>query len=192
MKVLVLQGSPHKKGNTAQLTDCVKTMLRDAGATLEEVWLYDCSIRGCIGCKVCQDCPGEFGCVQKDDMQSIDEKVLAADLILLATPLYCWYCTAPMKAMLDRLIYGNCKYYGKKRLGALLAGKKCALITTCGYPESYAETLVHGIAMLCRHSKMVDCGALVGRDMGTGGAFVTQELTERAAAFARNLLAERV
>lgn len=43
------------------------------------------------------------------------EKVLASDLIVLATPIYSWYCTPPMKAIMDRLVYGLCKYYGDEK-----------------------------------------------------------------------------
>ena len=68
-------------------------------------------------------------------MQEIFDSVLACDLLVLATPIYSWYCTPPMKAVLDRLVYGMNKYYGREKGPSLWEGKPVALIATCGYPE---------------------------------------------------------
>ena len=188
MKVMVLQGSPRRHGNTQQLTAQVSEALRQGGAQVSERWLYDCQIHGCLGCKACQNRPAGFGCVQHDDMDALFDEVLEADCILLATPIYCWYCTAPMKAFLDRFIYASCKFYGRQKLPPLAAGKTCGLITTLGDPVEMAHLLSEGVERLCKHSKMVYGGALVGRDMGKGGAFVTPELEQQARAFAAQLL----
>ena len=188
MKVMVLQGSPHKHGNTAQLSAPVIEALRQGGAEVAERWLYDCEIRGCLGCKACQNVPDCFGCIQHDDMQTLFEQTIAADLILLSTPIYCWYCTAPIKAFLDRFIYGSCKFYGKQKMPPLTAGKTCALITTLGYPQELSHLLSDGVKLLCKHGKMTYGGALVGRDLGKGGPFVTPELQQQAEAFAAQLL----
>lgn len=66
-------------------------------------------------------------------MAELARQVLESDLLVLATPIYSWYCTPPMKAALDRLVYGMNKYYGERRGPSLWAGKRLALITTCGY-----------------------------------------------------------
>ena len=63
-----------------------------------------------------------------DDIYPIFDEVLAADMLILATPIYCWYCTAPMKAVLDRLMYGMNKYYGEEKGPSLWAGKHVALL----------------------------------------------------------------
>ena len=76
----------------------------------------------------------------------IFDSVLSCDMILLASPIYSWYCTAPMKAVLDRLVYGLNKYYGEQKGPSLWAGKKVALITTCGYsPDKGADIWEEGI-----------------------------------------------
>lgn len=68
------------------------------------------------------------------------DAVMRCDLIVLAMPIYSWYCTPPMKAVLDRLVYGMNKYYEKEKGPSLWAGKKVALISTCGYrPEKGAD-----------------------------------------------------
>ena len=48
-------------------------------------------------------------------MEEIFRRVLACEVLVLATPIYSWYCTPPMKAVLDRLVYGMNKYYGEKK-----------------------------------------------------------------------------
>lgn len=86
-------------------------------------------------------------------MQEIFDKILSADLTVWATPIYSWYCTMPMKAVLDRLVYGMNKYYGDVKGPALWAGKKCALLITCGYePEKGADLFEAGFKRYCKHS----------------------------------------
>ena len=136
MKVCILMGSPRKQGNTNALLGPFRQELEGLGAETETVWLHALEIRPCTACRACQRDWTAFGCVQRDDVPTIFDKVLACDLIVLATPIYSWYCTPPMKALLDRLVYGMDKYYGAEKGPALWAGKALALLLTCGYrPE---------------------------------------------------------
>ena len=105
-QVLILMGSPRKGGNTAALLTPFCRELEGSGAQTETVWLYDRHIEPCVACRACQRDWTTFGCSRKDDVQGIFDRVLAADLLVLATPIYSWYCTPPMKALLDRLVYG--------------------------------------------------------------------------------------
>ncbi|MGM9975292.1 MAG: NAD(P)H-dependent oxidoreductase [Clostridiaceae bacterium] len=60
-------------------------------------------------------------------MQEIFDKIFSYDVIVLATPIYSWYCTPPMKALLDWLVYGMNKYYGNTKGPSLWEGKSCTL-----------------------------------------------------------------
>ena len=102
-----------------------------------------------------------------DDMYDIADKILKADCIILASPIYIWYCTAPMKAMLDRL-YGLHKYYGKQTGSSMLEGKLCGLIVTCGYDLEYGiSPYEEGIRRFCAHFKMKYIGkAAVQKEAG--------------------------
>ena len=136
MKVCILMGSPRKQGNTNALLVPFRQELEALGAETETVWLHDLDIRPCTACRACQRDWTVFGCARRDDVPAIFDRVLACDLIVLATPIYSWYCTPPMKALLDRLVYGMNKYYGAEKGPALWAGKAMALLLTCGYrPE---------------------------------------------------------
>lgn len=100
--VLVLNGSPRKNGNTAALVDAFSEGAERAGNDVArfDVALMDIApCRGCLGGGVEVDSP----CVQKDDMDAIYAAYRAADVVVLASPMYCWSFTAQEKAVLDRL-----------------------------------------------------------------------------------------
>lgn len=190
MKICILCGSPRKNGNTAQLLEPFTDELKLFGAEHETIWLYDRHIEPCTACRTCQKDWTRFGCRYDDDAQALFDKVLAADAVVLATPIYSWYCTPPMKALLDRLVYGMNKYYGEKKGPSLWAGKKTAIIATCGYrPEKGADLFEEGIKRYCRHSKLDYIGMLAERDLGYNAVFISPEKEEHARAFARLLQA---
>lgn len=112
MKYCILMGSPRKNGNTASLLRDFTEELSAYEAEYNQICLYGKVIQPCVACRVCQADWTKFGCQHHDDVQDIFDKILDADIILLATPIYSWYCTTPMKALLDRLVYGMNKYYG--------------------------------------------------------------------------------
>lgn len=188
-RVLILMGSPRKNGNTAALLPAFREALEQGGAETETVWLYDRDIRPCRACRACQRDWTVFGCPQQDDVHSIFERVLAADLIVLATPIYSWYCTAPMKALLDRLVYGMNKFYGETRGPSLWEGKAVALLLTCGYrPEKGCDLFEAGMRRYCAHSRLRYLGSHAERHLGYDVPFLDDEKTERARAFAGTLL----
>ena len=117
------------------------------------------------------------------------EAILRCDLILLATPIYSWYCTPPMKAVLDRMVYGMNKYYGEKKGPAIWAGKEIAILTTCGYrPERGADLWEEGIRRYCRHSQLSYRGMLAERHMGYGTQFMDEAKKRNVSEFLAKLL----
>lgn len=188
MKCLILMGSPRKAGNTAALLKPFAQAMTDGGAAHEVIWLYDQTINPCVACRVCQADWSKFGCRYDDGMQAVFDKVRACDLLVLATPIYSWYCTPPMKAALDRLVYGMNKYYGEKKGPALWAGKHVALLVTCGYrPEKGADLFEAGMIRYCKHSQLNYAGMLCERDLGYDHVFMDDGKAERARAFAQEL-----
>lgn len=176
MKILILMGSPRKNGNTAALLEPFCKKLQNMGHAVSTVWLYERSILPCRACRSCQKDFSVFGCVQDDDMQELFDMVMDSDLLVFATPIYSWYCTPPMKALLDRLVYGMNKYYGEVKGPSLWAGKKVALLTTCGYrPEKGADLWEEGIRRYCRHSGLIYLGMLSERHLGYGTVFMDEQ-----------------
>lgn len=189
MKVCVLMGSPHRQGNTAAILEPFCDELRRKGADVEISWLYDREIRPCLVCRNCQRDWSTFGCVQDDDGQALFEAVFACDLLVLATPIYVWYCTPPMKALLDRLVYVMNKFYGEERGPSLWEGKAMALLETCGYPpEKGSDLFETGMQRFCKHSGLRYLGSHTERHMGYHTVFMDEAKAERSRAFARTLL----
>lgn len=97
--VLVISTSPRKGGNSEALADEFIRGAIDAGHSAEKVCLYDKEIGFCQGCFACQD---DFRCVIHDDADTIAQKMLTADVIAFATPIYYYEMCGQMKTMLDR------------------------------------------------------------------------------------------
>ncbi|MBQ7535106.1 MAG: flavodoxin family protein [Stomatobaculum sp.] len=187
--IVVFRGSPRKNGNTNALTDSAVSCFREAGCSITEFDLYDMEIFPCRACRACQEDWTVVNCIQEDDFGKAAAAVQESDLILLATPIYSWYCTAPMKALLDRMVYAFNMYYGEKRGPSLWEGKQTALITTCGYrPEKGADLLEEGIRRYCKHSKLEYLGMLCERHMGYQTVFMDEDKRNHAIQFAEELL----
>lgn len=126
MNILVLNGSPRKNGNTARLTQVFAKGAEEAGhtVTVEAVALQDIHV-----CKACEYCKirGNGTCIQNDDMQAIYPKLMTADMLVFASPIYYYTMTAQLQAALQRTY----------ALGQLTHIKKAALILSSGAPDMY-------------------------------------------------------
>ena len=99
MKILILNGSPRPKGNTAQLIDSFKRGAEEAGHSVEVISLLRHEVKGCLGCNACR-----YGkpCVQKDSFNDLVPKIKEADLLVFASPLYFWTLSSRIKAFIER------------------------------------------------------------------------------------------
>lgn len=193
MRCTVLFASPRgEKSNTLALLRPWLDAWRQAGHEAEVFSLYDMNIKPCSACRSCQNDWQRPACVVQDDMQPIFGSVLQSDLLLLATPIYSWFCTPPMKAALDRLVYAMEKYYGPAGRGpSLLAGKTMAAVTTCGYrPEKGADLFLEAMARWCKHGQLRWLGGLAERHLGYDTVFMDEEKAARARAFAAEIMKE--
>ena len=101
-KIVLLNGSPRRNGNTAALAKAFTEGAESAGHTVTAFFLDGMSIHGCKGCfggHSSRACP----CVQRDDMDQIYPAVREADVIVLATPLYYWNMSGQLRTAVDRL-----------------------------------------------------------------------------------------
>ena len=101
-KIIILNGSPRKTGNTAALTSEFAKGAREAGNTVTEFFLGSMNIHGCKGCFGGGKNP-DSPCVQKDDMDKIYPVYKEADIVVLASPLYYWTISGQLKTAFDRL-----------------------------------------------------------------------------------------
>lgn len=102
MKVVAFNGSPRKDGNTALMINCVFEELQKEGIETELVQIGGKEIRGCKACYTCFEKKNKQ-CSQKNDMvNECIEKMIASDVIILASPTYFSNVTSEIKALIDR------------------------------------------------------------------------------------------
>lgn len=100
-KVLVLSGSFRKHGNSDLLCDEFIRGAKEAGHQVEKIYVNDQKINYCRGCGVCNT---THRCVQKDDMAAVLDKMVNADVIVMATPVYFYTMNGQMKTLIDRTV----------------------------------------------------------------------------------------
>jgi multimeric flavodoxin WrbA len=128
MKVLGLFGSPRRGGNTELLLEEALKGAKSEGAEVDRIYLPEYTI---TPCKECHGCDQTGNCVILDDMQKIYPKLLEADVIILASPIFFYGVTAWAKALIDRSQALWARKYllkdpslgkeGKKRKGFLIS-----------------------------------------------------------------------
>jgi multimeric flavodoxin WrbA len=99
IKVLGISGSPHRHGNTETLLDSFLDGAKTAGASVEKVVLKDLDYTPCKGCNACHK-TGD--CIVQDDAITLFDKILKADAIAVASPIYSMGITAELKGLIDR------------------------------------------------------------------------------------------
>ncbi len=99
--ILVISASPRKGGNSDMLCDEFIRGAKDTGNHAEKILLKDKKINYCTGCGFCNT-NNYTACSQKDDMAEILDKMIAADVIVLATPVYFYTMDGQMKTFIDR------------------------------------------------------------------------------------------
>lgn len=118
MKIAIISGSPHKKGTSALL---VESFIRGAEESGHEVSRFDAAfanMRGCIGCDHCRRTDGT--CVFNDDMTELRPKLIEADAIIFATPVYYFGLSSQLKSVIDRFYAFEEDMRGNKKAGLLV------------------------------------------------------------------------
>lgn len=157
MKILVLQGSPNRDGSTALLCKEFERGAHQSGHVVERVDVAYADVLPCTGCVACGY---EGPCVQSDGMDTLRAKILSADMLVFATPLYYYGMTAQLKTVIDRFCSANFSITGKKMKSALLAVAWNADGWTFDALEAHYNTLV-------RYLHLQDAGRVLGAGCGT-------------------------
>ncbi|NQS92441.1 MAG: flavodoxin family protein [Chloroflexi bacterium] len=174
-KILILNGSPRKKGNTAVLADQLSAGAIEVGAEVEQVYLHGLDIRPCDACDYCQE--GGKGCVISDDMQDLYPKMLAADAIVIASPVYWYNMTAQTKLCIDR-------WYALESPDDFeLKGKKLSLLMVYGDKDLYSSggiTVIYTLEGICRYVGLDFDGIVHGSAMNIGDVIKNNNLMDQA------------
>jgi multimeric flavodoxin WrbA len=124
-KIVVLNGSPRKQGNTVQALHFLEKELSPR-AQIQRHDLYAMKYRGCSHCDGCKKNKALPGCKLKDELQKPLADILQAEGIVVASPVYCWSVSGCLSAALDRFY---CLFREEQ---SLLQGKKIASVFTAG------------------------------------------------------------
>jgi len=182
--VLMLLGSPRKRGNSAALARRIGEGAEEAGGRVETVVLNDLKIAPCRSCYACQG-PEAKGCAQDDDMQPIYHKMIASPAWVIASPVYWFNMSAQTKLWMDRCFALGA--YGQNPF----RGKRVAIAMSYGDEDPFAAGCVNALrtfqdAFRYTGSKIV--GMVYGSAMAPGEIEANTRLMEEARELGRKLV----
>ncbi len=155
-KVLVIAGSPRKNSYSTYLARRAASELESKGCDVEIVKLYDLKIKPCTACDACIGRGDKF-CVHHDGMRDMYPKIIEAQAIILAFPIYWFNMNAQMRLFIDRL------YAFHTTRTKLLKGKKIGVITTYGDVDRFTSGAINAIKSfedMANYIEMEICGVV--------------------------------
>jgi multimeric flavodoxin WrbA len=183
-KVLILLGSPRKKGNSAILSARIAKGAGKAGAKVEKVFLHGLNIAPCKSCYACQK-ENSKGCAIDDAMQEVYPKLLAAEAWVIATPVYWFTMSAQTKLFMDRCF--ALPAYAKEPF----AGKKIAIAMSYGDADPFVSGCVNALRTFqdaFNYTKAKIVGMVYGSALGAGEIRANDALLKEAETLGRNLV----
>ena len=156
MKIISINGSRRKHGNTELLIQSILKPLEQDGAHVESIFLGDYTIGACTGC---EGCSNSWECVIKDDFQSLTKMMDEADGIILASPTYWYTVTSDMKRFIDRC-YSLIQFPHNRRewIGKFDgSGKFCVTAAVCEQKDE--EAMGNTLSLLSNFAR--DIGLVV-------------------------------
>ena len=161
MKALMLIGARTGGTTDSLCRQWEKGFTENTDNTVEKIYLFTKKINGCLGCRKCKE---TGSCVWKDDADDILEKILNADILVFASPVYFYSITAQLKLILDRTFSIEDK----------IRNKKTFFITSAAAPDEeqyrkFLQTAIdtyHGYVQ-CYHGELKDLGYITAYGMAT-------------------------
>ena len=130
MKVIAINGSPRKNGNTATMLQEVLDGAAGKGAETRMIHLNDLDMKGCQGCLACRENLGK--CAYKDDFQHVLKEMSECDAVVFGSPIYVFNITGQFKCFLDRCYCFIDHNEEGEYISVMPKGKKFALVTSQG------------------------------------------------------------
>jgi multimeric flavodoxin WrbA len=133
-RIVFVQGSPRKNGNTRAIAAVAMASAKENGAEVAEIDAINLDFEkaGCVGCQKCQESEA-FLCAFDDEVAQNVATLPEYNVIVLATPIYWWGYPAQLKIFVDRM-YSLSKISDPENPQSLLTGKTSALLATGGGP----------------------------------------------------------
>ncbi len=170
-KLLVILGSPRKKGNSSALAARISRGAESAGAEVETLFLQDLKISPCRGCDTCKKNDSK-GCAINDDMQEIYEKLITADAWVIASPVYWFTMSAQTKVFMDRCYalptYAKNPFTGKRIAIAMSYGDADPVKSGCvnalrTFQDAYSYTRSKVVGMV--YGSAIKAGEIVKNEV---------------------------
>jgi len=152
MRIMTILGSPRRQGNTAKVLGWIDEQLRADGHSVDRANIVDHPVRGCGECMACKKGTIEL-CAIDDDANDLYRRMVAADLVLIAAPIFCWGFPAQLKGLLDRM-FCLMNMTGEQPSAPWRPGKPMALLLTGGGEEAdNADLVIRGFEQLVQWIK---------------------------------------
>jgi len=119
MNIVILSGSPRRGGNSDLMCDAFARGAQANGHTVNKLHIAEMNIAGCKGCFYCRS--HNETCVQQDDMHLVDQAMLAADMVVFASPIYSFTVSGQLKCVMDRMFAHNKDTWPIRQAAILLA-----------------------------------------------------------------------
>jgi multimeric flavodoxin WrbA len=180
-KILILNGSPKKNGNTAMLVDwfCKGATSKEADIEIVRTAFLKYKTTGCISCRACQE-SDKYECSINDEAKPVLAKMADVDVIVFATPLYFFSASAQIKLIFDRMFS---LYKWDNDAGTMetpLRGKTLVLLASA-FEETGLDALEKPFALTAEYSDMKFESLLVA-NAGTSGEIAAKrpDIIEKA------------
>ncbi len=133
MKVLMLNGSPHKDGTTFRALSEISKVLNENGIETEIITVGDKKVSGCMACGACS----KIGkCIQNDIVNELVEKVGESDGLIVGSPVYYAAPNATLLAVLDRMFYSR-KNFANKPAASIAVARRAGTTATLDVINKY-------------------------------------------------------
>jgi multimeric flavodoxin WrbA len=157
MQIMTILGSPRRQGNTAKVLGWIETQFLADGHTVDRADILDYRVQGCGECMACKRGTIEL-CSISDDANQLYRRMVAADLVLIAAPIFCWGFPAQIKGLLDRM-FCLMDMAGEQPATPWRVGKPLGLLLTgAGEATDNADLVIRGFEQLVQWIK----GRMVG------------------------------
>jgi len=183
--ILILSGSPKKNGNTAALVEWFTEGARSKSAKVELVHAAFLKYKfpGCTSCRLCQK-QEAYGCVIEDDANLVLRKMTAADVIVMATPLYFFSASAQLKVLIDRMFSLYKWDNAAGTMNTVLEGKTLVLLASA-YEDVGLDALEKPFALTADYTGMKFESLLVPNAGESGEIRKKSGVREKAVAFGK-------
>ena len=179
MTITLIEGSPHRNGSTAMLSEQFRKGAEEEGHTVRVFDASHAEISPCMACEYCHT-KGKGACAIDDDMSELRKLILSSDVVVFSTPVYFFSMSAQMKAVVDRM------YAFLNEITVKV--KAMALIAAANNPDPHImDILVANYLSITSFLDVRNAGMILASGCGTPDTTVATEYPAAAYRFGRSI-----